>query len=318
MFIKPSHMLVAAMAVIAAPAFAQDATEAPANEITSPLTTGADAAAAEAKKAGEAVGKAVNNAGDSADAAAKDAAAAIEDAMPAEEQAPAGEADSTATEGEAATSETETPAPEAEGAPANTDATPADAGQGTAPAAADAESGEPKPGQYYAKSEHSDWTIRCIKADKGVDPCELYQLMNDEQGNSVAEVIIIPLSNGDVAAGATVVAPLQTDLIKGLSLSIDGGEARGYPFSFCAPVGCFSRMGFTAAELSALKRGGGAQIALLPYGADPSKPVALKLSLSGFTAAFDELSKIAKEAQEAAPEATPAEETPAEDAAPAE
>lgn len=310
MFIRPSHMLVAAMAVIAAPAFAQDSTaEAPTNEITSPLAAGADAAASEAKKAGEAASNAVSNAADSVDAATKDAAAALKKAMPAEEQAPA----------DAATSEGKTAAPEAEASPAPAAAaegetTPAaNADKSTAEKGADsaaAESGEPKPGQYYAKSEHEDWTIRCIKADKGVDPCELYQLMKDEQGNSVAEVTLIPLSNGDVAAGATVVAPLETDLIKGLSLSIDGGEARGYPFSFCAPVGCVSRMGFTAAELNALKRGGRAEIGLLPFGADPSKPVALKLSLSGFTAAFDELSKMVKEAREAA--------TPAKTEAPAE
>lgn len=324
MFVRPSYMLVAAMAVIAAPAFAQDAAETTTEEITSPLAAGADAAAAEAEKAGDAASEAVNNAAESTSDAAKDAAAAIEEAMPAEEQAPAdgaaAESDAAPAEGEAAPAEAaegETTAPEA-----GTAATPAE-GE-TAPAAEDASSSdaatasdEPKPGQYYVKAEHTDWAIRCIKADNGIDPCELYQLLKDSEGNSVAEVTMIPLQNGEVAAGATIVAPLETDLIKGLSLAIDGGEARGYPFSFCAPVGCVSRMGFTASELSALKRGGGAEVTLLPFGGNPNKPVALKLSLSGFTVAFDELSKLADEARKAS--AAAQEEAPAEEeAAPAE
>lgn len=189
---------------------------------------------------------------------------------------------------------TETPAAEDSAAPATGEAAPAEE--------AAAEPDEPKVGSYYVKTTHQDWTLRCIKADGGKDPCELYQLMKDGDGNSVAEMTLIPLKNGNVAAGATLVAPLETDLIEGLGFSVDSGKPRGYPFSFCAPVGCVSRMGFTADELSGLKRGGKASVSLLPFGGDPKKPVQLSLSLSGFTAAFDEL------AAYAAAEAEPASE----------
>lgn len=254
--IKPSYALLAALAVIAAPAFAQDAAvpaaDAQGSDNAAPQATGTEAPAQPADSA---------------------PAATAEPAAPADAPDAAAGADAAATaEGEAA-------------------ATTSD---------------EPKVGDYYVKSTYQDWTIRCIKADEGSDPCELYQLMKDSDGNSVAELTMIPLANGDAAAGATLVAPLETDLIKGLGFSIDGGKARGYPFSFCAPVGCISRMGFTAAELSGLKRGNEALVTLLPFGADPKKPVNLALSLSGFTAAFDDLSKIAAEARGNA-EAKPAE-----------
>lgn len=206
------------------------------------------------------------------------------------------------------------PAAETPAAPATQTAPAADAAAPAAPAA-DAASAEPQVGQYFVKSTHNDWTIRCLKADQGMDPCELYQLLKDSEGNSVAEMSLIPIKNNkDVAAGATLVAPLETDLLQGLGFAVGTAEPRGYPFSFCAPVGCVARLGLTQAELDTLKRGKDATLSLLPFGGDRSKPVRLTLSLSGFTAAFDELSAYADKATAPAaqaPAAAPAETTPA-------
>lgn len=218
--------------------------------------------------------------------------------------------------------EAETPAPEpATEAPAETpaespvetapEAAPEAATEAPATDASDAEDGEtaqaegeaePRIGSYYLRSTHADWTVRCIRTEEGrPDPCELYQLMTDEDDNAVAEVTMIPLQNGEVAAGATLIAPLETDLMHGLGLGVDNAEARGYPFSFCAPVGCISRMGFTPDELAAMKRGNKAVVTLLPFGADPEQPVRLDMSLSGFTAAFAEVEELAEAAGDAAP-----------------
>ncbi|MFV0299441.1 MAG: invasion associated locus B family protein [Paracoccus sp. (in: a-proteobacteria)] len=248
-----------------------------------------------------------------ADAATQDA-----DAAPAEAT---GEAPADAAAG---TTEAEAPAE----APADATAAPAEAAPAEpAAVAAPAETGEPQIGAYYIKTTHGDWTIRCIKAEEGrPDPCELYQLLKDAEGNSVAEVTMIPLSQGEAAAGATIVAPLETDLIHGLGLKIDSAAPRGYPFNFCAPVGCVSRMGFDAAGLNGLKRGHSATVSLLPFGNDPAKPVELPMSLTGFTAAFTEMESIVADAQaqlraqaEATPPAAeaPAGDAPAEEPAPA-
>ncbi|MGN7867996.1 invasion associated locus B family protein [Paracoccus sp. 22332] len=253
--IKPSQAVLAALALIAAPAFAQDS--------TAPAATPAPAAETPAADA------------------------------PAASEAPAAE----------------TPAPAADAAATNAPASDAPA----AATAADADAG-PQVGQYYAKETHQDWTTRCIKAEQGKDPCELYQLLKDSDGNSVAEMTLIPLRNGEVAAGATLIAPLETDLIQGLGFAVGTAEPRGYPFNFCAPVGCVSRMGFTAAELDALKRGANATVTLLPFGGDRENPVRLTLSLAGFTAAFDAL---AAYAGEPAPATAPAAETPPAAEAPA-
>lgn len=329
MSIKPSHTLLAALAVIAAPAFAQDAatpeTDAPASDGTVQLPAEAEGAAAQAEE----LANEAEDAAAEAEAAIDDAANAItgseeasaEESPEAEtgesteaEAAPeAAEAtDGTATTEDAATTEEAAPADTQEAAETEEAAPVAEEGAAAEQEATAEETDEPKTGSYYAKSTHQDWTIRCIRAEEGTDPCELYQLLKDSEGNSVAEMTLIPLSNGDVAAGATMVVPLETDLTRGLSLSIDNGEMRGYPFSFCAPVGCVSRMGFTDGEVNELKRGAKATISLLPFGADPENPVNLDLSLSGFTAAFDEMSTLAAEAQAAAKAQAEADEAPAE------
>ncbi|TGN60983.1 invasion associated locus B family protein, partial [Paracoccus liaowanqingii] len=212
------------------------------------------------------------------------------------------------------TTTTEAPA-DASADPAADSATPTPSEEAADGAATGAAPDLEGPGTYYAKSEHGDWTIRCIRAGQGKDPCEMYKLLTDADDNAVAELTLVPLSNGNVAAGATLVAPLETDLIEGLGFQVDAGEMRGYPFSFCAPVGCVSRLGFTPEELAGMKGGRIANVQLLPFGGDPAEPVQLSMSLAGFTAAFDELTAYAAEPAPAAPaDETPADETPAEDA----
>ena len=148
-------------------------------------------------------------------------------------------------------------------------------------------------GQPYIRGESGDWLFRCLKADEGgTDPCQLYQLLNDESGNAVAEISLFPLEgSGRAAAGATIVAPLETLLTEQLTMSVDGGNARRYPFTFCNAAGCVARVGFTAEEIAQFKRGNSAIITMVPAAA-PEEEVNLTVSLSGFTNGFDSLGQI--------------------------
>lgn len=272
---KTSSALLAAIFTITGPAGFALAQDATPPAPAADAATGTTAPAAEAKDAADAATKAAD--------AANDAAKAASDAAAAD-------------------------APAADAPAADAPATPA----ADAPAAAKDDA--PQTGTYYAKETFGDWTLRCIKTAEGHDPCELYQLMKDDKGTAVAEATLIPLFGGGKAvAGATLVAPLETDLLHGIAVQVDAGKKRGYPFNFCAPVGCVARMGFTADELAQLKRGNKATVSLLPYGAPEAEMFNLNLSLKGFTAGYDELSKIAKELQAAAEAAR--KDAPAADAA---
>ncbi|MDX8352056.1 invasion associated locus B family protein [Cognatiyoonia sp. IB215182] len=146
----------------------------------------------------------------------------------------------------------------------------------------------PQVGQAYVRQEFGDWEMRCVKTPEGQDdPCNLYQLLENDAGVAVAEFNLFRLPPGSrAAAGATIVVPLETLLTQQLTLAVDGANARRYPFTFCNPGGCVARLGFTEAEVQQFKRGNVATIRLVPA-ADPDQDVVLDVSLIGFTAGFD-------------------------------
>ena len=150
------------------------------------------------------------------------------------------------------------------------------------------EAGPPQVGEPYIREAFGDWSMRCLKAEVGAaDPCQLYQLLMDADGNAVAEISMFPLpAGGEAAAGATIVAPLETLLTEQITISVDGTGARRYPFTFCNRAGCVARVGFTAAEVAQFKAGAEASMRIVPAAA-PDQEVVLKISLVGFTAGYD-------------------------------
>lgn len=173
---------------------------------------------------------------------------------------------------------TKSETPAADPAPAEQPAT-------TAPA-----TGQPAPPpapEPYVKETYGDWQLRCLRMEDGSDPCEIYQLLKDGEGNSVAEITMIALPDGSEAvAGATVIVPLETLLPPQMRLAVDGAKPKVYPYTFCAPVGCFARIGFTADEVEGLKKGAKATVSVVPAAA-PDQVVSVDMSLKGFTDAYE-------------------------------
>ena len=114
--------------------------------------------------------------------------------------------------------------------------------------------GEMPAGAPYIKEQFGDWALRCLNNPEGDDPCQLYQLLMDGEGNSVAEISMFLLpEGGQAAAGATIMTPLGTLLTEGLMISVDGASPRRYVYTFCNVNGCAARVGFTAEELAQFK-----------------------------------------------------------------
>ena len=154
-------------------------------------------------------------------------------------------------------------------------------------------------GDTYLAGEFGDWQMTCVTSGLEADPCQLYQLMEDDQGNSVAEISLFALPPGqEAAAGATIVTPLETLLTAQITMRIDSGQAKRYPFTFCASIGCVARIGLTEAEVTAMKRGARATLVIVPALA-PDQQVPVTLSLTGFTAGYDAVAE-ANRAAEAA------------------
>ncbi|WP_317054602.1 invasion associated locus B family protein [Roseovarius rhodophyticola] len=144
--------------------------------------------------------------------------------------------------------------------------------------------------EAYIKETYGDWQLQCFRSEAGEDPCQMYQLLREDAGNPVAEFTIFKLpGNGQAVAGATIVVPLGTLLTEGLKLSVDGGTVKGYSYSFCSLVGCFARIGFTEQDIASFRAGVAATLTLTPAQA-PDQQVVINASLSGFTAAYNEVS----------------------------
>ena len=158
--------------------------------------------------------------------------------------------------------------------------------------AEDTSAGLPDPanavvGKAYLAASFGQWEQRCMKTADGADPCQLYQLLKDKDGNSVAEISMFDLPAGAQAvAGASVMVPLETLLTANLRIAVDKGNPKIYPYTFCTTQGCVARIGFTADELAGLKKGGAGVMTIVPAVA-PDKTVDLAMSLDKFTAGFE-------------------------------
>ena len=150
-------------------------------------------------------------------------------------------------------------------------------------------------GTIYEKEKIGDWTLRCSRTADGKDPCHIYQLMQDDKGNSVAEINLFPLSGDEIrVAGATIAVPLGTLLTEQLRLSVDGGATKRYQFTYCSVQGCYARIGLTAEDIAGFKRGSAAILSIVPVAA-PNARVDVRLSLNGFTKAFETVTKMQQE-----------------------
>lgn len=171
--------------------------------------------------------------------------------------------------------------------PAETPAPAPAAPAAEAPAETDSADATPGIGEAYTEATHGDWEQRCVRTEDGSDPCQLYQLLKDGDGNPVAEFSLFGLPEGEqAAAGGTIMTPLETLLPEAILMQVDSADAKRYAFTFCAPIGCVARVGFTDAEIEAFKRGNKATMAISPMAA-PDRKVQLNISLKGFTAGYD-------------------------------
>ncbi|MDU8913047.1 invasion associated locus B family protein [Aestuariicoccus sp. MJ-SS9] len=151
--------------------------------------------------------------------------------------------------------------------------------------------GEPEQ-PTYVKATYGDWDLQCLRVQEGEEPCQMYQLLKDPNGASVAEASLFKVANGgQIVAGGTFVVPLETLLTQKLTMAVDGGAARRYDFSFCTQIGCYARVGFTAEDVARFRAGANATVTIVPMLA-PDQKVTVNMSLSGFTAAYNEVSEL--------------------------
>ena len=138
----------------------------------------------------------------------------------------------------------------------------------------------------YIKERSENWTLKCIEPVDSIERCEANQIIFNQKQQPVAEISIIKLPKGQVAAAAaTIIVPLETILSEGLVLAIQELEPKKYQFKFCNSLGCYSQIGLTDDEVEALKRKEKASI-FLKHISSGDQQIVIPMSLDGFTKTF--------------------------------
>ena len=145
---------------------------------------------------------------------------------------------------------------------------------------------EPQKTEPYIKERFENWSLKCIKPVNSIERCEANQIIFNQNQQPVAEISIIKLPKGQVAAAAaTIIVPLETILSEGLVLAIQELEPKKYQFKFCNSLGCYSQIGLTDDEVEALKRKEKASI-FLKHISSGDQQIVIPMSLDGFTKTF--------------------------------
>ena len=138
----------------------------------------------------------------------------------------------------------------------------------------------------YIKERFENWALKCIKPVNSIERCEANQIIFNQKQQPVAEISIIKLPKGQVAAAAaTIIVPLETILSEGLVLAIQELEPKRYQFKFCNSLGCYSQIGLTDDEVEALKKKEKASI-FLKHISSGDQQIVIPMSLNGFTKTF--------------------------------
>ena len=145
---------------------------------------------------------------------------------------------------------------------------------------------EPQKTEPYIKERFENWSLKCIKTVNSIERCEANQIIFNQKQQPVAEISIIKLPKGQVAAAAaTIIVPLETILSEGLVLAIQELEPKKYQFKFCNSLGCYSQIGLTDDEVEALKRKEKASI-FLKHISSGDQQIVIPMSLDGFSKTF--------------------------------
>jgi invasion protein IalB len=114
------------------------------------------------------------------------------------------------------------------------------------------------------------------------DSCNTMQRIVGPNGDLVASITIRHVK-GDPKVQLVVSMPLGMNIKTGLAVRIDDKVNLPMKFNICMPAGCYAQGTSDKALVDALKSGG----KMLIVAESRGKPIALPITLAGFTKAFD-------------------------------
>ncbi len=148
-------------------------------------------------------------------------------------------------------------------------------------------------GAEVHSEDFQDWRMVCETVD-GTEHCRMFQRLSvTQEGKSqallLASIGFIDDEDGKRLPTLRLTTPLGVILPAGLAVNVDQGKPDDLPFHICLPEGCMTETGLSARGIADMK--GGRSMHVTYRVAGLPQPVAIGLSLMGFTAAYEALEK---------------------------
>lgn len=139
-------------------------------------------------------------------------------------------------------------------------------------------------GASSLQETYQDWQVACVQQEAG-KRCAMLQQQAQQNGQRILSVELVPAAGQNVLGGALVL-PFGLALEAGVTLQVDEtGAPQPQRFSTCLPAGCLVPLSFNEAMLGGLRSGTALNVNATAMA--NGQPVALSVSLAGFSAALE-------------------------------
>lgn len=133
---------------------------------------------------------------------------------------------------------------------------------------------------------YQDWSVSC-QSIKDQTNCVMSQMQSNPETRQ--RVLMVELRNVQGKADGVIVMPFGLDLSKGATAKLGETALSPLRFSTCLPQGCLAPVTWDSKLFKTAEN-----LDLTATALSPSQPVAFKISLKGFSAAFDRIVALGK------------------------
>ena len=139
------------------------------------------------------------------------------------------------------------------------------------------------PATATAQGANQGWYKTCTKQEDN-DVCIVQNLVTAPSGQLLTAVGLITVTGKVNRKLMQVTVPTARLIQPGINLQVDGGQAQRLEYAICMPETCVAEALLTDAMVNSFKKGGELVLTSVNFQRTPNP---LKISLEGFTQAYD-------------------------------
>lgn len=139
------------------------------------------------------------------------------------------------------------------------------------------------PATASAQGANQGWYKTCTKQEDN-DVCIVQNLVTAPTGQLLTAVGLITVTGKVNRKLMQVTVPTARLIQPGINLQVDGGQAQRLEYAICMPETCVAEALLTDAMVNSFKKGGELVLTSVNFQRTPNP---LKISLEGFTQAYD-------------------------------